>query len=64
MFKGLHLENIIPRTPKPVIDSISTRENIEINGGGDVDDDGPVEPYPTRCEVLETVSTIGNIPMT
>ena len=42
-----------------VIDSISTRENIEINGGDDVDDDGPVEPYPTRHEVLKAVSTIG-----
>ena len=36
------------------------RENIEINGGDDVDDnsDGPVEPYPTRREVLKAVSTI------
>ena len=42
-----------------VIDSISACENIEINGGDDVDDDGPVEPYPTRREVLKVVSTIG-----
>ena len=42
-----------------VIDSISARENIEINGGDDVDVDGPVEPYPTRREVLKAVSTIG-----
>ena len=42
-----------------VIDSISTCENIEINGGDDVDDDGPVEPHPTRHEVLKAVSTIG-----
>jgi len=45
-------------TPKPVIDSISACENIEINGGDDVNDDGPVEPHPTRCEVLKAVSTI------
>ena len=42
-----------------VINSISTCENIEINGGDDVDDDGPVEPHPTRREVLKAVSTIG-----
>jgi len=42
-----------------VIDSISARENIEIKGGDDVDDNGPVEPHPTRCEVLKVVSTIG-----
>ena len=42
-----------------VIDSISARENIEINGGDDVDIDGPVEPHPTRREVLKAVSTIG-----
>ena len=41
-----------------VIDSIHARENIEINGGDDVDDDGPVEPHPTRREVLKAVSTI------
>ena len=33
--------------------------NIEINGGDDVDVDGPVEPYPTHREVLKAVSTIG-----
>jgi len=42
-----------------VFDSISALENIEINGGDDVDDDGPVEPCPTRREVLKAVSTIG-----
>jgi hypothetical protein len=45
-------------TPKPGINSISTHENIEINRGDDVDNDGPIEPHPTRCEVLKAVSTI------
>jgi hypothetical protein len=31
-----------------VIDSITARENLVINGGDDVDDDGPVEPHPTQ----------------
>jgi hypothetical protein len=42
-----------------VINSINARENVEINSGDDADDNGPVEPYPTRCEVLKAVSTIG-----
>jgi hypothetical protein len=41
-----------------VIDSITARENLEINGGDDVDDDGPVEPRPTRRDVLKAVPTI------
>jgi len=42
-----------------VMDSIKARENIDINGGDDVDDDSPVEPPPTRREVLKALSTIG-----
>jgi hypothetical protein len=42
-----------------IINSIIARENIEINSGDVVDDNGPVEPYPTRCEVLKAVPTIG-----
>ena len=38
-----------------IINSISARENIEINGG----DDGPVEPRPTHHEVYKVVSIIG-----
>ena len=41
-----------------IINSISTCENIEINEGDDVNDDGPIEPCPTRREVLKAVSTI------
>ena len=41
-----------------VINSISTCENIEINEGDDVNNDDPVEPCPTRHEVLKAVSTI------
>lgn len=42
------------------MDSIKARENIEINGGDDVDVDISIEPHPTRCDV-KTISTIGNI---
>jgi DDE superfamily endonuclease len=42
-----------------VMDSIKARENIDINGGDDVDDDSPLEPHPTRREVLRVLSTIG-----
>src|ERR1700678_3578022 len=42
-----------------VMDSIKARESIDINGGDNVDDDSPVEPPPTRREVLKALSTIG-----
>jgi hypothetical protein len=42
-----------------VIDSSTARENLDINSGDDVDDDGPVEPLLTRRDVLKGVSTIG-----
>jgi hypothetical protein len=41
------------------MDSIKARENIDINGGDNVDDDSPMEPCPTRHEVLKALSTIG-----
>jgi hypothetical protein len=41
------------------MDSIKARENININGGDDVDDDSPMEPCPTRREVFKALSTIG-----
>jgi hypothetical protein len=42
-----------------VIDAIKARENLEINGGDDVDDEFEiVEPRPTRRDVLKAVSTI------
>jgi DDE superfamily endonuclease len=42
-----------------VMDSIVARENVEINGGDDVnEDDTPIEPRPTRRDVLKAVSTI------
>jgi hypothetical protein len=44
---------------RAVMDSIKARENIDINGGDDVDDDSPMEPCPTRREVLKALSTIG-----
>jgi hypothetical protein len=46
---------------RAVMDSIKARENININGGDDVDDDSPMEPHPTRCEVLKVLSTIGKL---
>ncbi|KIJ98731.1 hypothetical protein K443DRAFT_626750 [Laccaria amethystina LaAM-08-1] len=42
-----------------VMDSMKARENMEITGGDDVDDDIIIEPRPTRREVLKAVSTIG-----
>ena len=42
-----------------VIDSIAARENIEINGGDNVnEDDIPIEPRPTRRDILKAASTI------
>ena len=40
-----------------VIDAIDARANIEINGDGG-DDDVPLDPRPTRRDVLKAVSTI------
>jgi hypothetical protein len=42
-----------------VMDSIKACENIDINGGDDVDDDSPMKPHPTCCDVLKVLSTIG-----
>jgi hypothetical protein len=44
-----------------VMVAIDARENAEMNGGDDVDVDSdiPLEPHPTRREVLKAVSTIG-----
>ncbi|KAH9019215.1 hypothetical protein EDB85DRAFT_2009297 [Lactarius pseudohatsudake] len=33
-----------------VMDAIEARENMEKNGGDDVDEDGPVKPCPTRSD--------------
>lgn len=41
-----------------VMDAIEARENIDCNGGDDIDQDGPIEPCPSRREVLAAVSTI------
>ena len=40
------------------MDAIKVRENIDTNGGDDVDDGVAIEPQPTRQEVLQAVSTI------
>ena len=40
------------------MDAVKARENIEINGGDDVDEGVDTELLPTRCEVLKAVSTI------
>jgi hypothetical protein len=42
-----------------VMDAIDARENVEINGGDDVDNDIPLEPRPTGRDLLKAVSTIG-----
>ena len=42
-----------------VMDSIAAHENIEINGGDNVSiDDMPIEPRPTRRDVLKAVSAV------
>jgi hypothetical protein len=41
-----------------VINAVEARENLELTGGHDVDDDGPQEPCPTRHDVVKAVSTI------
>ena len=40
------------------MDAVKARENIEINGGDDVDEGVDTEPLLTRREVLKAVSTI------
>ena len=41
-----------------VMDAVEARENIEIMGGDDVDNDIPLDPRPTYRDVLKAVSTI------
>ncbi|KAF8260038.1 hypothetical protein EI94DRAFT_1612638, partial [Lactarius quietus] len=41
-----------------VMDAIEARENVEKNGGDDVDEDGPVKPCPGRRETLKAISMI------
>ena len=40
------------------MDAVKARENININGGDDVDNGVAIEPRPTRREVLKATSTI------
>ena len=44
-----------------VVSAIDACENMEINGGDDVDNinDIPLEPHPSQHDVLKAVSTIG-----
>jgi len=42
-----------------VIDAINAHENMEINGGDNVDDNICLKPYPNRRDILKAVSTIG-----
>jgi len=41
-----------------VINAIEAHENIEIMGSDDIDDNIPLDPHPTYCDVLKAVSTI------
>jgi hypothetical protein len=43
-----------------VINSIAACGNIKINGGDNVDEDIPIKPHPTCCDVLKAVSTINS----
>jgi hypothetical protein len=47
-----------------VMDAIDARENVEINGGDDVDNDIPLEPCPTRHDILKAISTMVDMWMT
>jgi hypothetical protein len=40
------------------MDAIEAQENVEKNGGDNVDEDGPIKPCPGRSEVLKAISTI------
>ena len=41
-----------------VTEAFEARENLEINGGDDVDDDGPIKPRPARSDILQATSMI------
>lgn len=41
-----------------VMDAIEAQENVEKNGGDDMDEDGPVKPRPGCGEVHKAISTI------
>ncbi|KAF8811887.1 hypothetical protein BYT27DRAFT_7183490 [Phlegmacium glaucopus] len=41
-----------------VMEAVEARRNFEINGGDDGDDDGDIEPQPSRREVLQAASVI------
>jgi len=42
-----------------VMDARAASENLEINGGDDLDEGTPVEPRPSRRDVLNATHTIG-----
>ncbi|KAH9029262.1 hypothetical protein EDB85DRAFT_1867292 [Lactarius pseudohatsudake] len=41
-----------------VMDAVEARENIDKNGGDDVDEDGPIKPCPARGDILQATPTI------
>ena len=41
-----------------VINAIDAHENIDENGGDDLNSDGPVQTCPTSCEVLQAAAVI------
>ena len=43
-----------------VTEAFEARENLEINGGDDVDEDGPVKPRPARSDVLQAALMIND----
>ncbi|KAN0141144.1 hypothetical protein V8E53_000900 [Lactarius tabidus] len=43
-----------------VTEAFEACENLEINGGDDVDEDSPVKPCPARSDVLQAMSTIND----
>ncbi|KAH9066818.1 hypothetical protein EDB87DRAFT_1553257 [Lactarius vividus] len=41
-----------------VMNAKEAHENLDINGGDDIDDDTPLEPRPTQADILKAVSLI------
>ena len=56
-YKGLHISD--KEIYQAVINVIDAGENIKVNGGDDIDNNGPIEPHPTWCNILKAVSMIG-----
>ena len=41
-----------------IIDAKAAHKNLKVNSGDDFEDDTPIEPLPTQCDILKATSTI------